>query len=182
MNLSDIALYFYEYFVHYIEIGCYTFRRKHTCLIFQALTEYDYCGITKDSIVLDLGASVGGFTIHAAQRCKHIYAVEPLFTDLLIENLKLNNIQNCTVISYAIGERKKEEMVSFRDRKTVVNFCSFADILSMIPEKVDFMKCDIEGAEKYVDFDMIPNIEAEIHDEKGVYLYHKRNGFVLNGK
>jgi hypothetical protein len=55
----------------------------------------------------------------------------------------------------------------------------------MIPEKIDFMKYDIEVGEKYVDFCLFQNIEAEMYefDEKGnlirVWPYHKRNGSVV---
>ena len=75
--------------------------------------------------------------------------------------------------------------LSFGRMTKTVHFVSLNDILKMIPEKIGFLKCDIEGREKYVDFCLFQNIEAEMHefDEQGnlirVYPYHKRNGCVL---
>lgn len=177
-RISDLLTPFHEFVRPYIDIGCYKFRRKHVCLILQALTEYDYTGITNDSIVLDLGASVGGFTIHASKRCKHVYAVEPLFTDILRENIALNNVVNCTVIPLAIGDVHKTGDLDFYGMKKKVEFQTFDNLMAMIGEPIDFLKCDIEGAEKYVDFDQFGNIEAELHDfdTNKLRQYHKRNG------
>jgi FkbM family methyltransferase len=160
----------------------YTILRDNSSLFFQGLLDYDFTGMTKDSVVLDLGACVGGFTIRAAERCKHIYAVEPLYIDILKKNLELNHIRNCTILPYAIGEKRHKGTLEY-GRKKEVEYVTFGDILSMIsPGPVDFMKCDIEGAEKYVDFNRIPNIEAELHTfENGklskVEIYHKRKEF-----
>ena len=66
-----------------------------------------------------------------------------------------------------------------------MQFETLNDILEMIPDKIDFMKYDIEGGEKYVDFSLFQNIEAEMHefDDHGnlirVWPYHKRNGSVV---
>jgi len=135
-----------------IHTGPYVFVRKYVVILLQGMVEYDLCGITKDSVVLDIGASVGGFTVMAAKRCKHIYAVEPLHADILRKNLKMNNIDNCTVLEYAVGDRDTMGELSFGRMRKNVRFLPLKDILMMIPEKIDFMKCDIEGGEKYVDF------------------------------
>jgi FkbM family methyltransferase len=57
---------------------------------------------------LEIGASVGWFTVIASQRCKHIYAVEPLHAEILRENLRLNKINTCTVLEYAVGDKKMQ--------------------------------------------------------------------------
>ncbi|MBE3136080.1 MAG: FkbM family methyltransferase [Thermoplasmata archaeon] len=153
-------------------------RRFHHLFI-QGITEYDFRGIDKNSVVLDLGASVGGFSIHAAKRCKHVYSVEPLFTDFLNANLQINHVENCTVIPFAISDREYTGNLSFFETEKEVRFMPFKKILSFIPEHVDFLKCDIEGAEQYVDFNLFNNIEAELHNcltVNNVKSYHKRNG------
>jgi len=184
-NLTELAMNTQAFLFPQIHVGPYVFVRKHVVILLQGMVEYDFCGISKDSVVLDIGASVGGFTVMAAKRCRHIYAVEPLHTELLRENLKLNNISNCTVLEYAVGDREMLRELSFGRITKTVRFVTLNDILKMIPEKIDFMKCDIEGGEKYIDFSLFQNIEAEIHefDEQGnlirVYPYHKRNGSVM---
>jgi hypothetical protein len=184
-SLTELAMNVQATLFPQIHVGPYVFVRKHVVILLQGMVEYNLCGITKDSVVLDLGASVGGFTVMAARRCRHIYAVEPLHGEILQENLKLNNVNNCTVLEYAIGNRKTMGELSFGRIIKTVSFVTLNDILEMIPEEIDFMKCDIEGGEKFVDFTLFKNIEAEMHefDEKGnlirVYPYHKRNGKVL---
>jgi FkbM family methyltransferase len=184
-NLTELAMNTQAFLFPRIHVGPYVFVRKHVVILLQGMVEYDFCGITKDSVVLDIGASVGGFTVMAAKRCRHVYAVEPLHAEILRENLKLNNINNCTVLEYAVGDRDMWEKLSYGRITKTVHFVTLNDILKMIPEKIDFMKCDIEGGEIYVDFSLFQNIEAELHefDEHGnlirVYPYHKRNGCVL---
>ena len=74
--------------------------------------------------------------------------------------------------------------LSFGRITKTVQFVTLDDILGMIPVKIDFMKCDIEGGEKYVDFNLFQNIEVEMHefDEREsirVWPFHKRNGRVV---
>jgi len=184
-HLTELAMNAQAFLFPQIHVGSYVYVRKHVVILLQGMVEYDLCGITKDSIVLDIGASVGGFTVMAAKRCKQVYAVEPLHTEILRENLTLNNIDNCTVLEYAVGDKKMRGELSFGRITKTVQFVTLNDILEMIPEKIDFMKCDIEGGEKYIDFSLFQNIEAEMHefDKQGnlirVYPYHKRNGCVL---
>ena len=45
--------------------------------------EIDLTDIRPDDIVLDIGACIGGFTVPAALRCAHVYAVEPLYAGQL---------------------------------------------------------------------------------------------------
>jgi FkbM family methyltransferase len=183
--LTELVMNLQAFLFPQIHIGPYVFVRKHVVILLQGMVEYDFCGITKDSVVLDMGASVGGFTIMAAKRCKHIYSVEPLHAEILRENIRLNNINNCTILEYAVGNTEMSGELSFGRIKKTVRFVTLKDLLMMIPEKIDFMKCDIEGGEKYIDFSLFQNIEAEMHefDEHGnlirVYPYHKRNDIVL---
>ena len=187
-HLTELAMNAQAFLFPQIHVGSYVYVRKHVVILLQGMVEYDLCGITKDSIVLDIGASVGGFTVMAAKRCKQVYAVEPLHAEILHENLKLNGINNCTVLEYAIGDKKMRRELSFGRITKTVQFVTLNDILEKIPEKIDFMKCDIEGGEKYVDFGLFQNIEAELHefDEYGnlihVYPYHKRNGCVVKSR
>jgi len=55
-------------------------------------------------VVLDLGANVGCFTLRAAQKAKHVYAVEPLYTDELVSNIALNEIPDKVSVIHMVSE------------------------------------------------------------------------------
>jgi FkbM family methyltransferase len=62
--------------------------------------------ITPASRVLDLGANIGTFTIAAAEKAKHIVAVEmsPENAKILAINVHLNNLSNVTVLPCGVAE------------------------------------------------------------------------------
>lgn len=130
------------------------------------MTEYEFGDISKDDIVLDLGANVGGFSIRAAQKAKHVYAVEPLFYRELYENIALNNMEDkITIIRRAIGNGEQIPL-KYRDHAETVETLPLKDLLASIPEPVTFLKVDIEGAEWGInprEFANIPRIEFEAH-------------------
>jgi len=67
----------------------------------------------KDETVLDLFAGVGPFTIPIAKMVRKVYAVEknPHAVKLLRENLKMNKVENVTVIEGDAKEVELEESV-----------------------------------------------------------------------
>lgn len=132
--------------------------------------EYDISDIKLDDIVLDIGTTVGDFTIAASKRAKSVYAVEPLFYEELESNLKLNNCSNVVVLKFAIGNGEIIDL-SFnkKEQKGVITH-TLSDIIKMIRfysnEEVTFIKCDIEGYEWFInpsDFNGVRRIEMEIH-------------------
>jgi FkbM family methyltransferase len=135
-------------------------------ILYQVIWEYRFNDIKPDDIVLDLGANIGGFSLRAAQKCKHVYAVEPLYTDELNSNIALNNMQDkITVIPYGVGFG---EMVPIRyqGREKVIQSYPLSEILKIIGQQVTFLKCDIEGAEWSInpeDIAGIPRMEFEVH-------------------
>lgn len=130
------------------------------------MTEYEFSDISRDDVVLDLGANVGGFSIRAAQKAKHVYAVEPLFYKELAENIALNHMENkITIVRRAIGNGDKIPL-KYRDHEEIVETISFQNLLEILPEPVTFLKVDIEGAEWAItpeEFAGIPRIEFEAH-------------------
>ncbi len=130
------------------------------------MTEYEFGDICKDDIVLDLGANVGGFAIRAAQKAKHVYAVEPLFHTELKENIERNDMSDkVTILNTAIGDGSTIPL-KYRDHASNVGTLRLSALLKSIPEKVTFIKVDIEGAEwgiDPVDLSGIPRIEFEAH-------------------
>lgn len=134
------------------------------------ITEYEFSDIRSDDVVLDLGANVGFFSIYAAQKAKHVYAVEPLFYPELYRNIARNHMQDkITVMRHAIGAQGKIIELKYRDRRERVITFTLQDTLAFIPEKVTFLKIDIEGAEWGIppqEFDGIRRIEFEAHGKE----------------
>lgn len=128
---------------------------------------FNECRVNENDIVLDLGANIGIFTRYArACKAKEIYSFEPIKEnyDLLLKN---NNIHS--VITYNVGVSDKYGIEEFHidstsGGHTILNIdinntrtnevrkveCYSLDFMfanKIIPEKIDFMKIDTEGAE-----------------------------------
>lgn len=60
----------------------------------------------KNDIVVDIGASIGEYSLYAANKCKKVYAFEPneLNFKKLIDNIRRNNIKNVKSYMIAVGE------------------------------------------------------------------------------
>jgi len=70
----------------------------------EVLTTYKFDDIQNDDIVLDIGANIGAFSIMASRKARRVYAVEPIFGEIIDTNLKLNGINNVKVVEVALGE------------------------------------------------------------------------------
>ncbi|MFH2021098.1 MAG: FkbM family methyltransferase [archaeon] len=119
--------------------------------------------LKKDFTILDIGANIGWYSIHLASSVKKIIAFEPLPQTFkrLQDNLKLNNIKNIEINNFGLGE--KEDTFDFyyypsttvaasmrdlyTDKEKKVVKCQVKVLDHVIKEKVDFIKCDVEGAE-----------------------------------
>jgi len=138
----------------------------HEAMFIYTLTipcEYHYTDIKRDDIVIDLGANIGGFCIRAAKKSDYVYAVEPIFTDELRKNILQNNV-NITVLETAIGDGTPQS-VNYMIGEKVVPTISFKELLSQC-NGCDFLKCDIEGGEAFIDpndLKDIRRIEMEFH-------------------
>jgi FkbM family methyltransferase len=145
------------------------FYLQDPSILYQVIWEYWFDDITKDDIVLDLGANIGSFSIRAAQKAKHVYSVEPLYTEELNANIALNNMKDkITVIPYGIGYGGTIS-IKYQQREKRVKTFPLKTILKMINAPISFMKCDIEGAEWTInpeDIANIPRMEFEVHDGK----------------
>lgn len=132
-------------------------------------TEYKFNDIQPTDIVLDIGANVGGFSIFISKMVKQVYAVEPMLDKILVENIKLNNIENITVFAEALGkgmleipwEGCKNRYIIGKSLQTFINLCG---------GHIDFLKIDCEGGEWSIKPDElkgIRRIEGEIHNFDG---------------
>jgi FkbM family methyltransferase len=133
--------------------------------LYQVKMEYRFEDMKPDDIVLDLGANIGAFSLRAAQMSKHVYAVEPLYTDELKANIALNNLQDkITVIPYGVGMGDKIH-IRYENREKLIQTYPLSKILEMTG-RVSFLKCDIEGAEWSIppeDLKGIRRMEFEVH-------------------
>lgn len=125
--------------------------------------------LTPDSIILDIGAHLGTFTVLAAKMCPNgkIYAFEPNpenFT-ILTKNIKLNNLKNVEPIKKAVGDKTGKRIFFINpadsDRHTIVKNCTVNEkefiriesisLSDFINEKkldrIDLLKVDCEGCE-----------------------------------
>lgn len=136
----------------------------------EVLTDYHFSDIRPTDIVLDIGANIGAFTLFAAKKAKHVYAVEPLYTDILRKNIAKNNLKNVTVLEMGVGDDNKH-LVKYGNRSKRVYFTPFSNLLQMCNNKIDFLKCDCEGGEWSISptyLKGIRRIEMEVHHFKNM--------------
>jgi FkbM family methyltransferase len=128
--------------------------------------------INPESHVIDIGANIGWYSLHIGSMLKggSVHSFEPLPEThaKLQENIRLNNLSNITVNHIALSE-KKQTLTFFFDpyqsgssssrditeSPTVVKvdlesitFDEYAESKALTA--IDFIKCDVEGAELFV--------------------------------
>jgi FkbM family methyltransferase len=132
----------------------------------EVILGYDWSDMRDTDILLDIGAHIGSVTIRAARKVKHVFAIEPLYTEELRENIRLSGITNVTVLPLAIGNGSTINLTFQGKEKSDIQTYPFKEIVDMCGGKVDFLKCDCEGGEWFInksDLDGIRRIEIEIH-------------------
>ncbi len=138
--------------------------------------------IKEDNIILDIGANIGWYSINLAAKVPHgkVIAFEPIpkTFSYLKKNIALNNIKN--IEAYNFGLSDKEEILDFyydpkltgatslrnlhEDREKTIIKCEVKRMDDVVPDlvsKVDFIKCDVEGAELFVVKGGIETIKRE---------------------
>jgi len=116
--------------------------------------------ITKDSIVIDVGANIGAHTIVFAGLAKEVYAFEPQkhIFHILCGNVALNELHNVHCFNVACGDGKQ---VHYQDidmaHHNNMGAASLVDMtqgkeISTIPLDIPchFLKIDVEGMELQV--------------------------------
>lgn len=131
------------------------------------MNDYRFADIRKDDVVLDIGANVGVFSLLASRLAKHVFAVEPLYPDLVKNHLKINGITNVTVLETGIGNGGTVR-VKYGRRGKNIEVRELTEILERTG-RCDFLKMDCEGCEwaiKPSELKSFRRIEAEIHTQK----------------
>lgn len=112
--------------------------------------------MNKDSVVVDCGANIGNHTVFWSKYVKKVYAIEPLPMnfEILKRNVEANNC-NAEIFNNLLSH-KKESFICKSNKKSLAatrfiknkkgDFYSVT-LDSIINEKVDFIKIDVEGAE-----------------------------------
>jgi FkbM family methyltransferase len=138
--------------------------------VFEQCDEYRYEILQPDDVVLDLGANVGVYTIRAAQKVKHVYALEPLFIDELRDNVALNGLTNVTCLHGALSDQKQVK-INFCGVEKICMGVTFKELLEMITDDITVIKTDCEGGEYFITPEELKNvraIDAEVHNFIGM--------------
>ena len=128
--------------------------------------------LKKDSVVFDIGANIGWYSMNLSKSVPQgrIVSFEPIpkTYDYLIKNIALNQLHN--VKAYNIGLSSKAGCFNFYYNRNYTGATSLVDIIKANNvaivkcrverlddffkkakiKQVDFIKCDVEGAEKFV--------------------------------
>lgn len=141
------------------------------------------CRMKEEDIVVDLGASIGFFSKKAAQIASHVIAVDgsPENFSCLVENTKDNLNVSCLNACVTGDNSPTPYLWSRKGNPLHISMEKLFQIYNL--EKIDFLKCDIEGGEydlfactpQHI-LDRIDRIAIETHDEE------KNLNFSIPGK
>ena len=155
---------------------------------FKILSEF----LKPDSVYCDIGAWIGPTVIYAARKCKQVYCFEPDIAayPFLLWNIHLNRFQNVIPFNIALadcdGIRKISSFGKLGDSRTsllnpkndeginvlCLQWKSWMKIAQ--PEKIDFIKIDIEGGE----FDFLPSIKEYLVQYKPILYLSTHREFL----
>lgn len=144
---------------------------------------YQFNSDKKDPIIIDCGSNIGMSvlyfkSIYPNSRITCIEA-DPSIADLLVKNLEDNNIKDVEVIAKAAWIHNNG--VSFtsegadggsisENANNSIESIDFNELLSMHTE-IDFVKIDIEGAEKI----LVPHCIDNLTKSKNIFLEYHTN-------
>jgi FkbM family methyltransferase len=126
--------------------------------------------LRENDLVLDLGATMGDFSVFASKKVGNngkVIAIEPDpdSYEILKKNIERNNCQNIVAVNVGIGSAPEEKDITFitcgisRTYRCKLN--SLENILEEldIRDKINFIKMDIEGFEAEVVFKSLKTIK-----------------------
>jgi len=119
--------------------------------------------------VVDIGANIGAITIPLAKVARKVYAVEPLFVKELNRNIRLNELDNVTILPVGIGCKAIDMEFEFSSAKGKANCMNFEE-LKHLTGQIDFIKIDCEGCEWSIEPKQlagIREIRIEFHFRRG---------------
>ena len=142
----------------------------------------DFVPIRKDSIVIDVGAHIGSFSILAATMARRVLAFEPEPSNyrMLKKNRDLNRLENLSLFEMAVSGSDGHQALSVYEASSTGNHSLYAMGSKRVVERdvetislreimkreglpqVDFLKLDCEGAEHDILRKMSPETAAKI--------------------
>lgn len=153
--------------------------------IFVIYIRKDYGNIPNDSIIVDIGANIGVFSIFASKNGKNniIYSYEPIEETYshLQENIILNDCKDSIIpFNYAIASKKEKRKMFLVDsvNNTIIESNSnlpSVEIESITLEdvfkdnnleRIDLLKLDCEGAEYEIFYNLPDNLFSKIKEIK----------------
>lgn len=118
--------------------------------------------VKQDSVVVDVGANIGYYTLLLAKTVKRVYAIEPEEEtfEILRKNVEANNLENVVLIKAAASDKKGvTNLIKSEDNfgdhkiglkgKEKVKTIRLDDLLTG-EKKIDLIKIDTQGYEEKV--------------------------------
>lgn len=122
---------------------------------------YPVHNVMSEDRIIDLGANVGGFALHASLKSRHpIVAVEPIMYPFLKDNIQLNLMDDRIVayenaISDVPGKWKTLDWRGCKNTSRTITLDSLID-----EHGCSFLKMDIEGAEWKIDPECLHEVQV----------------------
>jgi len=145
------------------------------------LLRFMECYLKKDDICLDIGANFGYHTLEMSRLSRKVHSFEPQLENyiLLQTNIKNNRIENVSTYNNAVGntndtvkmpifnimttDKKNINMgdisINHLENQNTYTECKTVKIDDLELDRVDFVKIDVQGYEKFVLEGMIHTIE-----------------------
>lgn len=117
--------------------------------------EYPDMGISKNDILLDVGANIGIYTLLNYRKAKLVVSIEPeqYNFEVLKRNVETNNISNVVLVNKAVGSKKGLVGMNTTggsarvEGKGSIEMTTLDNIIDELNVKPTVMKMDIEGYE-----------------------------------
>jgi len=118
--------------------------------------------LSKDDVVVDLGANIGYYALMESKRCKKVYAIEPVEKNIqfLKTNVELNKCKNIEIFPMAIGDKTTTALMNISSTSNLHSFYPLQNAICKKEIKMDtldnflkdkekptFVRMDIEGYE-----------------------------------
>ena len=125
----------------------------------------EFVSIVANSVVVDVGANIGAFTVFAARWAEKVFAFEPELANfrLLCANIELNDLKNVIPLRMAIASKRGKRTFYIADNQhsgshsfllqryekaIEVETLSIDDLIEQESlRRINFLKLDCEGAE-----------------------------------
>lgn len=153
--------------------------------------------LKEDSVVLDVGANIGVFSVYCANVCKNgkVYSFEPVSFVFEILSKNTKNYKNCFCFKLGVGSKNEEKIIKIRswnpgystiDTENIERKAESFDIEEKIKivklddwikesdiSKIDFIKIDVEGYELEVLKGAIETIK-KFKPVLGISIHHPK--------